>query len=460
MALLLALLASAWAELVEVDGVLKLDDINFMDALETHDRVLVNFSDPACGHCKKLDLEYKKAALKLKELGSSVRLGLYEMTSDTHAATAYDIRAYPTLKFFVDKRPVSTSPATTAEAIVDWVNHRSLPSLKVISSLDALTEHLKANPLTFVVFASVDAKERVIVEKAAKEIEGISFVLCPDTSASSHFNLKSEKGIALINHSKVHEYKGQLSAGDITQFVKRYRLPAISEFTMELMDLIFEDALPSLVIFNVGELSNSFKEDLAEFSVHTELFIASADISKNFNRRLAEYLGVHKLQKAFAMILQGDHKWLHTKSITSESLTEFIEEWKNGSLTEFVKSQDEPSKEIEKGVRVLVSSTFDEVVKDPKKDVLVLYCVPWCSHCSSLLEPYQELAEHYADSHSVVIAKIDASTNDVEGVTSYPTVKLFPKDNKAGVTFDGGKKYEDLLDFVRSAGSKLNRDEL
>lgn len=460
MALLLALLAAVNAELIEDQGVLKLDDINFMDALETYDRVLVNFSEPSCGHCKKLDLEYKKAAQKLKAQGSSVQLGIYEVVSDTHAATAYDIKAYPTLQFFVDKKPVSQTSASTAEEIVAWVNHKSLPALKVINSLSALQDHIKANTFTFVTFASIDSKERVLVEKAAKEVEGVSFALCTDLTASAHYNLKADKPKAFVKGTSVHEFTGEASVAEIARFIKKYRLAMVPEFSIDLAELIFEDQIPTLVVFNMGEVSSNFKADLESISNSFDLIISSADMSKSFNRRLAEYLGVQSIQRTFAMILQGEHKYLLAKSITVESLSGFVESWQKGTLSEYTKTQDEPSNEVEKGVRVLVSSTFDEVVDDPSKDVLVLYCVPWCPHCHDLLAIYQELAEFFADSRSVVIAKIDASSNDVKGVTAYPTIKLHTKDNKDGVVFEGSLKYDDLVEFVRSAGSKLKKDEL
>jgi protein disulfide-isomerase-like protein len=103
---------------------------------------------------------------------------------------------------------------------------------------------------------------------------------------------------------------------------------------------------------------------------------------------------------------------------------------------------------------------LDEVVKDAGKDVLVLFCVPWCSHCSSLLEEYQKLAEHFADSKSVVIAKIDATSNDVAGIVEYPTIKLYSKEDKLGKLFEGSKSYEDILEFVNNAGSRIAKDEL
>ena len=43
-------------------------------------------------------------------------------------------------------------------------------------------------------------------------------------------------------------------------------------------------------------------------------------------------------------------------------------------------------------VKVVVASTFDEIVNDPTKDVLIEFYAPWCGHCKSLAPKYEELA--------------------------------------------------------------------
>jgi protein disulfide-isomerase A1 len=82
------------------------------------------------------------------------------------------------------------------------------------------------------------------------------------------------------------------------------------------------------------------------------------------------------------------------------------------------------------GVKTLVSTNFDEVAFDKSKDVLVEFYAPWCGHCKQLVPIYEQLGENFKDSATVVIAKMDATANELEHtkINSFPTIKLFKRD--------------------------------
>ena len=62
--------------------------------------------------------------------------------------------------------------------------------------------------------------------------------------------------------------------------------------------------------------------------------------------------------------------------------------------------------------QVVVGQTFDEIVGDPEKEVLVEFYAPWCGHCKALAPKYDELGEKLKETENLVIAKIDATAND------------------------------------------------
>jgi protein disulfide-isomerase A6 len=89
--------------------------------------------------------------------------------------------------------------------------------------------------------------------------------------------------------------------------------------------------------------------------------------------------------------------------------------------------------------------------------------------CKSLAPTWESLAEDFAAEPTVVIAKIDAeaenskATAKEQGVTSYPTIKFFPKGSKTPIPYEGGRAEEHLVGFVndmarthRSVGGGLD----
>lgn len=128
---------------------------------------------------------------------------------------------------------------------------------------------------------------------------------------------------------------------------------------------------------------------------------------------------------------------------TADALTEFV----NLEGGTNVKLATVPS-----NVVVLTEDIFNEVVLDGNKDVLVEFYAPWCGHCKSLAPIYEKVAAAYKSEEDVVIANLDADKYkdlaEKYGVSGYPTLKFFPRGNKAGEDYDGGRDLEDFVSFI------------
>eukprot|EP00796_Vickermania_ingenoplastis_P010854 gene10854-7520_t len=94
-------------------------------------------------------------------------------------------------------------------------------------------------------------------------------------------------------------------------------------------------------------------------------------------------------------------------------------------------------------------SNFNSIVEDPKKNVFVMFYASWCGHCHHMMPVWEELSNKFGPGSSTVIARIEASTHtDIGskyGVRGFPTIRLFPKNDKSGkIEFNGNR---DLQDF-------------
>ncbi|KND03842.1 protein disulfide-isomerase domain [Spizellomyces punctatus DAOM BR117] len=128
-----------------------------------------------------------------------------------------------------------------------------------------------------------------------------------------------------------------------------------------------------------------------------------------------------------------------------DSFLKFIEE-KSGIKANVKKPQT--------FVKVLTSGSFDEVVKDPKKNVLVEFYAPWCGHCKNLAPIYEKVAKDFAFEPNCVVANVDATAAPDLGerynIAGYPTIKFFPAggDPTSPEDYQGGRSEEDFVKFL------------
>lgn len=101
------------------DDVVVLTSGNFKNKVLNSDELwMVEFYAPWCGHCQRLEPEWKKLA---KELKGTVNVGAVDMTQHQDVGAPYGIKGFPTIKFFGynKNKPSDYQGARSADAMGD-----------------------------------------------------------------------------------------------------------------------------------------------------------------------------------------------------------------------------------------------------------------------------------------------------------------------------------------------------
>jgi len=131
-----------------------------------------------------------------------------------------------------------------------------------------------------------------------------------------------------------------------------------------------------------------------------------------------------------------------------DEVKQFLTDYLAGKIEKYLKSQEPPA-DNSGPVKVVVGKTFDEIVKDATKDVLVEFYAPWCGHCKKLAPIYEQLGEHYQNDKNIVIAKCDATENDTPAeIEGFPTLLFYPSNNKEGLKFEGNRELADMQKYI------------
>merc|ERR1712209_212395 len=139
-------------EITKEEGVLVLTEKNFESAITDNEFVLVEFYAPWCGHCKSLAPEYAKAAGVLAEKDSPIKLAKVDATEESKLAEKFEVRGYPTLKFFRNGKPAEYSGGRTSDTIISWLEKKTGPPAAALADVDAAKKFLEDNKVAVVGF--------------------------------------------------------------------------------------------------------------------------------------------------------------------------------------------------------------------------------------------------------------------------------------------------------------------
>ncbi|CDP10927.1 unnamed protein product [Coffea canephora] len=457
--------------------VVTLDQSNFHEFVSKHKFIVVEFYAPWCGHCKKLAPEYEKAASILSKEDPPLILAKVDANEEKNKAlaTEFGVSGFPTMKIlrFGGSVVQDYKGPREADGIVAYVKKQSGPASVEIKTAEDATSF-------------VDEKKIVIVG-VFPEFSGEKF----DNFTTVAERLRSDYEFGHVLDAKLLP-RGELSISAPT--VRLFKpfdelVVDFQEFNVDdLVKLIEESSVPLVTLFNNDPNNHPFV--IKFFNTEHDkamLFLnfssENIDAFKSKYRDVAEqykgkgiafllgdleasqgafqYFGLKEDQVPLIVIQTNDgEKYLKTH-LEPDHIASWVKDYKDGHVKPYKKSEPIPEVNNEP-VKVVVADTLQDFVFNSGKNVLLEFYAPWCGHCKKLAPILDEVAVSLENDADVVIAKIDATANDIpQGtfeVKGYPTL-YFKSASGNILQYDGDRTKEDIIEFIQKNRDKAAQQE-
>ncbi|KAJ8468060.1 hypothetical protein OPV22_030612 [Ensete ventricosum] len=447
---------------IDETDVVVLTDGNFSDFLAKHRHVMVEFYAPWCGHCQALAPEYAAAATALR--GEDVVLAKVDATEENELAQRFELQGFPTVLFFIDGVHKDYPGQRSRDAIVTWIKKKIGPGVQNITTIEEAEKILTSDSKVVLGFLdSLVGDESQELSSASKLEDGINFyqTVNPDVAKLFHIDPNAKRpSLVLLKKEaeKISYYDGQFSKLAIVDFVFANKLPLVTTFTMETAPEIFENPIKKqLLLFAI---SNDTKKVMPAFQEAAKLFKGKLIFvyvemdNEDVGKPVSDYFGVTGDGPQILAYTGNEDakKFFLDGEVTLDNVKSFAEGFLDDKLKPFYKS--DPIPETNDGdVKIVVGNNFDEIVLDESKDVLLEIYAPWCGHCQALEPTYNKLAKHLRGIESLVIAKMDGTTNEHPRAKTdgFPTLLFFPAGNKSfdPITVDTDRTVKAFYIFIK-----------
>lgn len=426
------------------------------DKIVSGDLTLVKFYAPWCGHCKTLAPEFIKAA---EMLAGVATLAEVDCTKEEALAEKYEVKGFPTLYLFRNGEKVKDYDGPrTAAGIASYMKAQVGPSMKTIAKAGELEDLKKeAFPVCVVKTASADSEMALMMTKVANFLRSqMNFVLVTDATISPDDGMES-----VTVYRQNMEREAYTGATPITmESVNSFLATATLDFFGELGQQSFQKYMevnkdkPLGWVFIDKNTDPALKGSLVAVAEKYRSQVLLTYIDGDQYRPVSRQLGIPEDAKFPAFVVDYEHRH-HVMDaatpVTSESVAAFVEKYIKGETQQTVMSDAIPAKETVNGLTTVVGHTFSKYT-DSTQNVMLLFYAPWCGHCQKLHPAYEKVAKSF-ESENVIIAKMDATTNDFDrekfDVSGFPTIYFIPA-GKPPVAYEGDRTADDMMAFVKS----------
>ncbi|XP_029001348.1 protein disulfide-isomerase [Betta splendens] len=462
--------AKPWSE---EDGVLRLKKSNFNRALRTHKQLLVHFYAPLSAEAARVAAAFRGAAAELR--GSEVTLAEVDTSSEKELVKQLNATGPPAIRLYLSgdrHKPVPCPVPQSAASILTWLRRRAGSAADLVTELsqsDASEEFTVVG-----VFAELEHELVQVFYAAAVDLPDVAFAVTQSNEVMSRYGLTHDAVVLLLKKSKlIQAYKmmPQTSKEELMLFIAVYQMDPVTEYSGKTASRILSSPVLNHALLFVDKTSAGYEDAYAAFSAaaqgfRLQILFVLVDVHESRNGRLMEYFRVRDFEAPLVRLVNlTDHVTyqLPSERLDADVIGRFCQAYLDGKAKPKMQSEPVPDGWDKTPVKELVGVTLEKVAFNPDKTVFVLFYLPYSPESRALFPLWEELAEELEEREDVVVARFDASANDVnlsmQG--SYPSLCLFPAlYAERMVVYKGKRKLKDLVKFMVKEMEKAKIDRV
>ncbi|XP_056136963.1 protein disulfide-isomerase [Lampris incognitus] len=456
----------------EKDGVLQLRKGNFNRALKTHKQLLVHFYAPLSGDGLRISTAFQGAAAELQ--GSEVTLGEVDVSKEKDLAKELNATGPPVLRLYLsgDKRkPVPCPAPQDTASILTWLRRRAGSAADLVTDISQSEDSEEL--LVVGLVEDLDHDYVKVIHAAAVDLPDVSFAVTKSEELVTKYGIAYDSVLLLKQSKLLQAYKmmPQTSKKELIIFITVYQMEPVTEYNGQTATQILASPVLNHAILFVNKNSEDYKDIHSAFHTAAKAFrlkilFVLVNVDEPRNGRMLEYFRVRDGEGPLIRIVNmTDHVTYHlpSDSLDSKTIKEFCQTYLDGKAKPKMQSEPIPEGWDKQPVKELVGMNLEKVAFNPDKTVFVLFYLHYSQESRALFPLWEELATALQHREGVVVARIDASANDInlsmQG--SYPSLRLFPAlYAERVVEYTGKRTVKDLVKFVDKEMKKAKKDRV
>jgi protein disulfide-isomerase A1 len=467
---LVALLSASPVATEEVDKVLTLDNKNFSDVVSKHNFIVVEFYAPWCGHCKALAPEYEKAASILSSHEPPIVLAKVDANDEANRelATEFQVQGFPTIKILRNggKSSQEYNGPRDADGIVKYLQKQAGPASAEIKSAEDATSLIDLKNIFIVgVFSEFSGEEfenfTALAEKLRSDYD---FGHTLDAKHIPRGESVSKPTLRLLKpFDELFVDFQDFKVDALEKFIEESTIPIVTVWNSDpsnhpYVNKFFEGPSDkAMLLVNFSKEHDAFQPKYMEVATlykgkGISFLLGDVDSTQN----AFQYFGLKVDQTPLLIIQKADGEKYLRANIEPDQIASWVKDYADGLAKPYIRSEPIPEVNNEP-VKVVVRDSIQDMVFNSGKNVLLEFYAPWCGHCQKLAPTLDEVAISLENDPDVLIAKFDATANDVPSdnfdVQGFPTV-YFRSASGNLVQYEGDRTKEDIISFIEK-----NRDK-